>query len=94
MTTIREIFAGAGLIPTARVRWGAPVATGLSGVYAVATTDDVDAGMGLADCPLDPAAVRRLLQVRPEACVDGVPATEASLVARLRSMWVAGEPVV
>ena len=94
LTTIREIFAGAGLTPTARVRWGAPVTTGLPGVYAVATTDDVDAGMGLADCPLDPAAVRRLLQVRAEACVDGVPATEASLAARLRSMWVAGEPVV
>ena len=79
MTPIREVFAGAGLTPTERVRWGAPVTTGLPGVYAVAATDDVEAGMGLADCPLDPAALRRLLQERPAACVDGVPATEASL---------------
>ena len=39
---------------------------------AVATTDDIDNVIGLAHCPLDPAAVRRLLQVRPEACVDGL----------------------
>ncbi|MEO7397340.1 MAG: hypothetical protein ABIW84_02130 [Ilumatobacteraceae bacterium] len=60
----------------------------------MATTDDVDDASGLVECPLDLAAVRGLLQVRPEARVDDVRATESTLAARLTSMWVAGEPVV
>jgi hypothetical protein len=94
MTTVREVFAGAGLLPAGRVRWGSPVPTAMPGVYAVATTDDVDDACGLAECPLDLAAVQRLLQVRPEARVDHVQATESTLAERLTAMWVVGEPVL
>jgi len=62
-------------------------------VYAVATTDNLDDDAGLRDCPLDAQAIRQLLQVRAEAAVDGVSATEASLATRLGQMWIPGQPV-
>lgn len=63
-------------------------------MYLVATTSDPDDEAGLPTPAIDSAAVRLLLQVRPEATVDGGAATEESVADRLRALWVPGEPVV
>jgi hypothetical protein len=94
MTSVRELFAGVDLVPAGRVRWGSKVPVNEPGVYAVATTNDPEDASGLAACPLDGAALRRLLLACPRALIDSVQATEASLAARLSAMWVTGEPVV
>lgn len=94
MTSVRELFAGVNLVPAGQVRWGTKVPLNKPGVYAVATTNDPGDASGLAACPLDGAALRRLLLACPQARIDNVQATEASLAARLSAMWVTGEPVV
>ncbi len=94
MTSVREVFAGANLVPAAHVRWGANVPLDDPGVYAVATTDHLDDVSGCAACPLDGAALRRLLLLRLSARIDGAQATEESLSTRLSAIWVPGEPVV
>jgi hypothetical protein len=94
MTTVRQVFAGAGLAPHGRVRWGAEVPLGTPGVYAVALTADIDDSSAMANCPIDEPAVGSLLQVRPEIAVDGIPATEESLTSRLASMWLSSEVVL
>jgi hypothetical protein len=65
-----------------------------AGVYVVSTAVDAADSVGLAECPLDPEAVAALVEVRPEATVDGAPADVSRVGARLASMWPAGEPVV
>jgi hypothetical protein len=94
MSTVREVFAGAGLVPNGCVPWGTPIPRSTPGVYVVATTDDPGDRAGFQVAPLDIAAVQQLLRVRPDACVDGIPATEESIAQRFSSMWVPGEPVV
>jgi hypothetical protein len=94
MTSVRELLAGADLVPAGRVRWGTKVPLNEPGVYVVATTDDPEDASGLAACPLDGAALRRLLLACPLARIDDAQATEASLAARLSAIWVKGEPVV
>jgi len=94
MTTVREVFAGAGLVARGSVRWGSRVSFDGPVAYVVALTSDVDDPSSVASCPIDASAIRRLLQVRPETEVDGSPASEASLTSRLSSMWLSSEPVV
>ena len=94
MTSVRELFAGVSLVPAGRVRWGSKVPLNEPGVYTVATTNDPEDASGLAACPLDGAALRRLLLACPLARIDNVQATETSLAVRLSAMWVTGEPVV
>jgi hypothetical protein len=94
MTSVTAIFKAAELTAGSPVPWGSPVQVRLPGVYAIATTDDAELEVGLADCPLDESAVRELLRARPEALVDGVAADTSTLTERLRAMWVPREPVV
>jgi hypothetical protein len=94
MTSVRELFAGVNLVPAGRVRWGTKVPLNEPGVYAVATTNDPEDASGLAACPLDGAALRRLLLACPRALIDSVQATEASLATRLSAMWVTSEHVI
>jgi len=94
MTTLREVFAAAGMSPMGCVRWGTGVPLQSPGVYAIATTADMDDPAALAVCPIDAAAVSTLMQQRPEIAVDGTPATEQSLSSRLTSMWLPSEPVL
>lgn len=94
-TTIREVFEAAGLVASGRVQWGARVPADVPGVYLVATTPDPDeTSSDVAVCPVDVAAVGRLLAVRSEATVDGVPATVKSLSKRLAALWLPNEPVL
>lgn len=77
-----------------QVRWGNKPAIEGPGVYLISTSADRDTEGGIREAPIDAAAVRTLLGVRPDAKVDGVQATEASVIRRLKGLWVQDEPVV
>lgn len=94
MTNVRDLLAAADLRPTAPVRWGSKPSIDSPGVYLVSTSEDPDADSGLGEIPVDAAAVRTLIAARPEAMVDGIQATENSVIGRLGRLWVPGEPVV
>lgn len=94
MTTVREILVAAGLQPQGCVRWGVQPPLTTPGVYVVATTSDLDGSPAVVGFSVDRNSVQSLLQRRPEIAVDGVPATEESLCARLGQMWLSSEPVI
>ena len=94
MTTVRELLRAAGLCPIESVRWGIKPTITVPGVYLISTSEDPDEERGVHDAPIDVAGVRALLAVRPEAKVDGAPATETSVARRLERMWVPDEPVL
>lgn len=94
MTSVAELFAHAEVSYAGVVAWGDQVPLNKPGVYVVSTNSDPDQRHGLADCPLDLAALDLLLEARPEAIVDSVAATPHALAHRLRAMWPAGQPVV
>jgi hypothetical protein len=94
MVTVRTIFDAAGLDPAGPLPWNKPPPSALPGVYAVSTSQDPDDETGLDHCPIDRDAVRSLLSVRPEAMVDGEPATEESVAERLGAMWLPNAPVL
>lgn len=94
-STVSEVFGGPGLSPAGVVRWGEPIPETKPGVYAVALTEDTDSAAGaVGDCPLDPAAVKHLLSVRPELRLDGKRPTAAELTDRLAELWLGDETVV
>lgn len=76
------------------VRWHEPVPLRAPGVYVISTSADPDQRHGLRDCPLDLASVNDLLQARPGATVDSLPATPNLVTTRLQAMWPNGEPVI
>lgn len=94
MTSVAELFSHAGLVRAGSVPWGDAPTLSAPGVYLVSTFEDHECDAGLEVPPLDSQAVGALLAVRPEASVDGAPATPVSIAHRLRQMWPAGEPVV
>lgn len=94
MTSVAELFDAAGVRHSGAVRWGQIPDEGGPGVYVIATTERADENGGLDLAQLDRDAITELLRVRPEASVDGVAATHASLSTRLQEMWVRGEPAV
>lgn len=94
MTTVRQVFAGAGLTPQGRVTWETDLPLSTPGVYVVAITADLDDSSAMVNCPIDELAVRSLLQVCPEAAVDGISATQQNLTSRLVSMWLSSEVVL
>lgn len=94
MTSVTGLLGAADLNWAGVARWGQKPSLFDPGVYLVATTSDPDDEAGHATPAIDSTAVRILLQVRPEATVDGVAATEESVADRLRALWVPGEPVV
>lgn len=93
MTTAHELFRHVGVRYGGAVSWGDEVPLAGRGVYVVSTNMNPN-GTGLAECPLDLAAVTSLLEVRPEATVDGDRADAQKVANRLRAMWPAREPVV
>ncbi|WP_447647246.1 hypothetical protein [Microbacterium forte] len=94
MTTVAELFKTAGVSYGGVVRWGQPPSERSPGIYVVSSSENADESTGLDAAPLDTAAVSTLVRIRPEASIDGSPATEATMQTRLREMWVPNEPVL
>lgn len=96
MTAVQALFEAAGLTPVEPVRWKSHVPTSRPGVYVVAVTADAKASLVSSSnkCPVDEASVLELLRVRPEATIDGRPATAAAMCDRLELMWPRGESAV
>jgi hypothetical protein len=93
-STVSAVFAAAGLAPEGVVRWGTPIPRSEPGVYAVATTDQVDAAaQERLLCPLSPEALDELLDVRPELRLDGTRPDRDTLGQRLTAMWLPDEVI-
>ena len=94
VTSVAALFTHAGVRYAGAVRWGEAVPLQAPGVYVVSTNEDPQEHEGLAACPLDHTAIEALLKARPEATVDGSPATVEGFASRLVAMWPGREPVV
>lgn len=98
-SSIRSVFAAAGLEPDGSVRWGdrirAPASGPTTGVYAVSSTDDPDASTdGPQPCSLSGGALVALLDARPELRVDRERADARALGERIAEFWLADEPIL
>ena len=94
-STIRVVFAGAGLEPQGRVRWNQRVPCRDTGVYAVALTDNVESLVeSLPAAPLRRAAFTELLGVREQLRLDGERPSAAVLQRRLAAFWFPDEVVL
>ena len=94
MLSVNDLFGRAAVQRVGAVPWGAEIPMGVAGVYVVATTPEGDDPSGPSDCPIKSSAIATLLEVRPEAMVDGQAADAELLSARLAEMWVPGQPIV
>lgn len=94
MTSVAELLAHAGLVSAGVVRWGESPTFSGPGVYLVSTAEEPTLDDGLKSPPLDPQAIQALISARPEASIDGAPATSVGVERRLHQMWPGGEPVV
>lgn len=94
MTTVEQLFRAAGVDLQGSVPWGAAIPIARPGVYVVSTSADAAKESGPETCPVDLEAVRALLQIQPDATVDGTTADIASVDRRLRAMWVPLNTVV
>lgn len=97
-STVRSLFASAGVECAGSVRWGVriprPPAGGSTGVYIVALTDDAETVTGVEVAPVSLMAAERLLSVRPELTVDGCRPSAAELAQRLAQLWHPHEDVL
>lgn len=94
MTTVDHLFRAARVGWLGAVRWNEPVPLTSPGVYIVSTSVDASAEQGLEICPVNADAIRDLLEVRPEATIDGLPANFESVSRRLSAMWLPLETVI
>jgi hypothetical protein len=94
-STIREVFAGAGLEPEGCVRWNQRVACRDTGVYAVALTDNLKSlAEALPTAPLRRAGFIELLGVREELRLDSERPSAAALQRRIAAFWLPDEVVL
>ena len=97
-TTVRELFAAAGLEPAGLVRWGEPIPSPVgdeTGVYVVSLgADPTSLDAGLTTCPLDTVALSELLTRCPALTLDGAPSDVDALADRLRGFWFPDEVVL
>lgn len=94
MTSPNQLMRSVGLTPGGVVPWGTRVPLHAPGVYLASTSPDPHESHGRQVATIDARAVETLLRTRPEATVDGQPATVRSITERLQAIWVPGEPVV
>jgi hypothetical protein len=92
-STVSAVFASAGL-PEGVVQWGIPIPRSEPGVYAVATTNQADdVAQVRSPCPLSPAALNELLDVRPELRIDDARPDRDTLGLRLAALWLPDEVI-
>lgn len=94
-STVRELFAAAGVTLAGTAPWGTPIPEHGPGVYLVTSSADPDGRAdGPADAPIDLARVQELLDVRPELRLDGMRPDAALLAGRLAAFWLPAETVL
>jgi hypothetical protein len=98
-STVGSLFAAASAKPQGAVRWrqGIPPPEGgpATGIYVVSLTPATDRlEATLPTCPISTAAVRELLEVRPELRLDGGRPDVTHLAERLASFWCPDEVVL
>jgi hypothetical protein len=94
-TSVREVFAAAGLEPEGVVAWRQGIPVSKEGVYVVALTESTLAIDGeLEAAPVSASAIRQLLEVRPELTLDGRRPSADDLADRIASFWLPDETIV
>jgi hypothetical protein len=98
-SSVRSVFAAAGLETGGSVLWGTPVppnpAGPTTGVYAVALTSDAhDLSNARPMCPISDGALRELLDARPELLLDAQRPDIDALRKRLSAFWLPDEVMV
>lgn len=99
-STVASLFTAAEAVPAGAVEWGERIrqqaADGAgTGVYDVAVTPDPQGRTDSEEaCPLDLAAVQRLLDERPELTLDGGRPDAETLARRLAGFWCSDEVVL
>jgi hypothetical protein len=94
-STVRDLFAAAGLQPAGVVPWGDDVSERGSGAYVVALTGDPGSlGACLKTCPLSIPTLEDWLEVRPELRLDGDRPSVEELAERLGAIWLPDEVVL
>jgi hypothetical protein len=97
-STVRQVFAGAGLEPVGAVRWDDPIpkpSGSATGIYIVSLAEDPDSlDEALPRCPISRPAIVGLLAACHGLTLDGGPATVSALTERLSAFWLADEVVV
>ncbi|MGI8632298.1 MAG: hypothetical protein ACR2NA_07095 [Solirubrobacterales bacterium] len=98
-SSIKSVFAAAGLEPVGSVRWGDRIPappTGLTtGVYAVSSADDPGACRTSGQpCPVSQQALTTLLDARPELRLDRKRPDARALGKRIGGFWLAEESIL
>jgi len=93
--SVEKLFHSCGLHLGGAVPWNERVSLEGPGVYAVASTADINDSVGsLPRYRYNPAALERLFEVCPDIRVDGSKATKEDLAARLDRFWITDAPIL
>jgi hypothetical protein len=93
--SVADLFDRCGLKKTGTVQWGQRILLDEPGVYVVSSTPDPnDAGGTILSYSHAPASFRALRQVCPDVAVDGKPATDEELTARIGAFWIPNSAVL
>jgi hypothetical protein len=98
-SSVRSVFAAAGLEAGGSVSRGAPVPTNpagpTTGIYVIARTSEAeDLSRARTLCPISDDALRELLDARPELLLDGQRPDVDALRRRLAEFWLPDEVIV
>lgn len=87
--SVRDLFEKCGLSSAGVVRWRRQIPFDEPGIYVVASTAELDDSVGsLPRYEPDPVAFQSLREVCPDVAVDGMPADDNQLAARIRGFWI------
>jgi hypothetical protein len=93
--SVDALFDRCGLTEAGTVPWGQRIPLDEPGVYVVSSTPDAtDAAGTIVSYSHDPASLRALRQACPDVAVDGKPATDDELAARIGAFWIPGSAVL
>lgn len=93
--SVEALFEPSGLQRTGVVPWGTPPSVTGPGVYAVASTPHPNDAVGLIG-KYEPSveAFSALRFLCPDVTVDGRPASDEEIAARIGSFWIPATPIL
>jgi len=94
-SSIRSVLRAAGLAPMGVVEWSRLIPVEAEGVYVVSTEREPSViGSETRACPIDPRAIRELLDVRPELSLDRGRPSPDELGRRISEFWLQDENIL
>lgn len=94
-STVSQLIDAADLSWRGVVPWGTRPDLSQSGVYVVTLTENTETVEGLlSTCPIDPAMLQSLVDVRPEVRLDANACNARELGDRICQFWLPDETVL